>query len=113
MPSSPTARQLLTQSRLALRLLDRVLTDMDDPVDAERLLRPRVGGVGGVADLDFPERPFLSSGFPRGGAERGGILASNSRFGDFDLDLEIDRDGERPRPRAPRNGGVTERSRVR
>lgn len=72
---------------------------MDDPVDPERLLCPRPGGVGGVADLGFPARTSPPSGFPRGGAGRGGILAVKGRLGDLDLDIE------RPRPRSRRYGG--------
>lgn len=81
---------------------------MDDPVDTERLLRLRAGGV---TDLRFPAPPARtspSSGLPRGGAGRGGILASTGRFGDLDLDFDIER--SRPRPRRS-EGGVAERSR--
>jgi hypothetical protein len=100
------------QSRLTLRLLElpeRALTDIDDPVDAERLLRPRTGGEGGVTDLDLlapvPTRTSSLSGLPRRAPGANGILASKGRFGDLDLDID------RPRPRPWRNGGgVIERS---
>ena len=78
---------------------------MDDPVDPERLLCPRAGGVGGVADLGLAARTSPPSGFPRRGT---GNLAVKGRLGDLDLDIE------RPRPLSRRyGGGDIERSRER
>jgi hypothetical protein len=76
-----------------------VLTDIDEPVDADLPLPPFAGG-GGVRDRGLPRR---ASGFPR---SRSGspVLATDGRAGDLDLD--------RDRPPRRYGGGVIDRSRV-